>query len=71
MGCGIAAAISRMAFGNNIGFSFSADFVNTENWPEKLFLPEYGSIILELAPEMETDGLPEYVLLGETGEMAE
>lgn len=68
---GIAAAISRMAFGNNIGFSFSADFVNTENWPEKLFLPEYGSIILELAPEAETDGLPEYVLLGETIEMAE
>lgn len=66
---GIAANISKMAFGNKIGFSFNSAF--EENKPEMIFLPEYGSIILELGSGVEMDDLPEYVLLGETTGEAE
>ena len=40
---GLAASVSRMAFGNRIGFSFAHDFS-----PEELFIPAYGSIVVEL-----------------------
>ncbi|MGE5678145.1 MAG: phosphoribosylformylglycinamidine synthase [Pseudomonadota bacterium] len=40
---GIAAAVSRMCFGNRLGFSFEAGFE-----ANGLFTPDYGSIILEL-----------------------
>jgi phosphoribosylformylglycinamidine synthase len=42
---GIAAALSKMAFGNKIGFSFSQ-----EEDVKSLFSPDYGSILLELSP---------------------
>jgi phosphoribosylformylglycinamidine synthase len=40
---GIAAAVSKMAFGNQIGFKFDAAINQQE-----LFTPDYGSVILEL-----------------------
>ncbi len=40
---GVAAAVSKMAFGNRIGFAF----VDTVK-PADLFAPDYGSFILEL-----------------------
>ena len=58
---GIAEAITKMCFGNQIGFTF------TEEMPlEQLFAPDYGSIILEL-PAVEDvavlfKGLPIQVL---------
>lgn len=40
---GIAAAVSKMCFGNDIGFEFAG------NWKlAELFLPNHGSIILEI-----------------------
>lgn len=61
---GIAEAVSKMCFGNKIGFSFAG----TEN-TRSLFAADYGSIILEI-PETENvhelfDGL-KYKLLGFT-----
>lgn len=58
---GIAAAISKMAFGNMIGFSFSDDIdVST------LFDKKIGSILIEVDRE-NADQLPEYFkLLGRT-----
>ncbi len=47
---GIAAAISKMCFGNRLGFTFE------EGYNEKgLFTPDYGSIILELDPSEDFD----------------
>ncbi len=57
---GIAAAVSKMAFGNDIGFSFANGWKN-----EALFTPDYGAIILELAPAA-PDVLPGTVPLGVT-----
>lgn len=61
---GIAAAISQMCFGNQIGFTFQADIANPE-----LFRPGYGSLLLELAAaaslENDLQGL-HYQLLGTT-----
>ena len=63
-GGGIAEAISKMAFGNGIGFAFNGD-VDISN----LFTPDYGSIVLELSArenlEVLLDGI-EYFLLGST-----
>ncbi|MCP4215393.1 MAG: phosphoribosylformylglycinamidine synthase [bacterium] len=62
---GIALALSKMAFGNRIGFLFDqADEIDT------LFAPQYGSFLLEMdAAEKETaklfDGL-DYRILGKT-----
>ncbi len=49
---GVAAAVSKMAFGNHIGFAFAADIDKNA-----LFAPDYGSVILEL---------PDYADLEET-----
>lgn len=49
---GIAAAISRMCFGNMLGFSFEAGFET-----KGLFTPDYGSIILELEAAKDLDKL--------------
>ncbi len=61
---GIAEIISKMAFGNMIGFSFEKDIDSA-----MLFKPFYGSIILELPKSQDLtkafDGF-EYVLLGTT-----
>ncbi len=63
-GGGIAEAVSKMSFGNNIGFAF-----DDEIKPETLFKPEYGSFVLELANTKVIDfmGL-DAIILGETTE---
>lgn len=43
---GIGRSISEMAFGNGIGFKFASDIEE-----DKLFLPRYGSIIVEMKEE--------------------
>ncbi|MDD4503432.1 MAG: phosphoribosylformylglycinamidine synthase, partial [Clostridiaceae bacterium] len=49
---GCAAAVSKMCFGNRLGFVFN------EGFEEKaLFTPDYGSIILELESKHDLDGL--------------
>ncbi|GAA0179785.1 phosphoribosylformylglycinamidine synthase [Clostridium sediminicola] len=66
---GIAAAVSKMCFGNKIGMNFSNN-VKVEN----LFTPDYGSIILELCESVELkedlEGIS-YKLLGFTQAKAE
>ncbi len=61
---GIAAAISKMAFGNSVGMVFSESLE-----PKDLFTPSYGSLILEMDEgvdlEGEFAGVP-YLLLGHT-----
>ncbi|KYH34320.1 phosphoribosylformylglycinamidine synthase [Clostridium tepidiprofundi DSM 19306] len=63
---GIAEAITKMCFGNKIGFEFENGIdVNG------LFSPEYGSIIIEVGKQFDLDKeLPEinYCLLGHTTE---
>jgi phosphoribosylformylglycinamidine synthase len=49
---GIAAAVSKMCFGNRLGFSFEADWEDKE-----LFTPDYGSILLELESGKDIDSL--------------
>ena len=63
---GIAAAITKMSFGNKLGFHF------TKGTPLKnLFTPDYGSIILEMANDTNLDealaGI-DYKILGITSE---
>ncbi len=59
---GIGEAISKMAFGNRIGFKFNEGV-------EDLFKPNYGNIVLELASEDLSllDGY-NYIVLGSTTE---
>ncbi|HEX3029567.1 MAG TPA: phosphoribosylformylglycinamidine synthase, partial [Clostridia bacterium] len=45
---GIAEAISKMCFGNKIGFKFGDSFENKE-----LFSPDYGSVILEMPGDID------------------
>lgn len=61
---GIAAAISKMCFGNRLGFCFEEP-VETVG----IFTPEYGSILLELQSSSDIDNLlrdTEYELIGHT-----
>ena len=61
---GIAAAVSKMTFGNRLGMVFLGDRNS-----RKLFSPEYGSIILEVKADCQLDDrLAEidYELLGYT-----
>jgi len=59
---GIAAAVSEMAFGNEIGFSFEPSF------KDDLFSPQYTTMILELdvIPKDKKGLRDEFVLLGKT-----
>lgn len=61
---GVAEAISKMAFGNGIGFEFK-DGIEADS----LFAPNYGSIVLELeegqCPKEIFEGIP-WVELGST-----
>ena len=43
---GIAAGISKMCFGNRIGFEFNEGLTK-----EELFLPDYGSLIIEISSD--------------------
>ncbi len=61
---GTAAAISKMCFGNMLGFDFQKGYDE-----EKLFTPDYGSIILELDASHDLDSLfgdLPYEILGHT-----
>ena len=49
---GIAAAVSKMALGNGIGFKFTGHVAQ-----ETLFTPDYGSIILEVAENTDVEEL--------------
>jgi phosphoribosylformylglycinamidine synthase len=65
---GVSEAISKMAFGNNIGMTF-----NNRIDEKSLFTPDYGSIILELNETVNLDGVFEgmsYTLLGVTSNEA-
>ena len=61
---GIAAALSKMCFGNRIGLRISGDYDYN-----KLFSPDFGSIIIEMESNVDVDellsGIP-YSKLGET-----
>lgn len=63
---GVAESISKMTFGNKIGFKFSEDIdVNIES----LFAPQYGTIVLEIKNYEEAQPLLKklsYKLLGYT-----
>ncbi|MGE5558567.1 MAG: phosphoribosylformylglycinamidine synthase [Bacillota bacterium] len=50
---GLAAAVSKMCFGNKIGIEFTGKCTH-----EMLFAPDYGSIVLEIPAEVELDSLP-------------
>ncbi|EOD00163.1 phosphoribosylformylglycinamidine synthase [Caldisalinibacter kiritimatiensis] len=63
---GIAEAISKMCFGNKIGFTFTKDMEL-----KKLFSPDYGSIVLEIEEKEDLEKLFEdidYKLLGNTND---
>lgn len=65
---GLAAAVSKMSFGNKIGLAFS-ESVN----PQSLFTPDYGSLVLEMAPDADLAaafGEVAYRVLGDTQEQA-
>lgn len=47
---GIAAAVSKMSFGNRLGFTFEKGYEE-----KSLFTPEYGSIILEIDQSHDLD----------------
>ncbi len=49
---GIAAAVSKMCFGNKLGFLFDEGYEVKD-----LFIPDYGSIILELEAAHDLDSL--------------
>ncbi|MCE5287199.1 MAG: phosphoribosylformylglycinamidine synthase [Pelosinus sp.] len=61
---GVAAAVSKMSFGNKIGFKFAASMEK-----EALFGADYGSIVLEIPAEINLqatfEGVP-YTVLGAT-----
>ena len=66
-GGGVAEAISKMAFGNKIGFSLAGnDSAQARNL---LFSPDYGSLVVEVPKDVDLEvafeGLP-YRLLGTT-----
>lgn len=65
-GGGIGEAISKMCFGNGIGFAFWEEMDL-----ESLYLPDHGSIILEVDPEIHLPGVMEgitYEPIGRTTE---
>lgn len=63
---GLAAAISKMTFGNRVGFAFSESML-----PEQLFIPDHGSLVLEVGAGVDLPaafGEVPYSLLGHTRE---
>mgnify|MGYP003585384112 CR=1 FL=1 len=61
---GVAAGISKMAFGNMIGFDFTRDMSRDE-----LFSPHYGALLIQLPPASDVGALlgeTDHVLLGYT-----
>ena len=62
-GFGLAETISKMAFGNMLGFKFNDDITE-----EMLFNAPLGSVVLELKDCTAVYGMPDMVILGETQE---
>ncbi|SCI33120.1 phosphoribosylformylglycinamidine synthase [Romboutsia sp. 1001713B170207_170306_H8] len=64
---GVGEAISKMAFGNKIGFKFNEESSNLYEETDKLFEASYGNIVLELASNDLSilDGY-NYIVLGNT-----
>jgi phosphoribosylformylglycinamidine synthase len=61
---GIAAAVSKMAFGNKIGLHLTASIE-----PDALFTPDYGSFLLEINGSEDIEALfrgIDYLVLGHT-----
>jgi phosphoribosylformylglycinamidine synthase len=58
---GLSAVISKMAFGNRIGFKSNHDFPTDES----LYQPDYGSIVIEIIGNQNVDHLP-ITIIGET-----
>ena len=63
---GVAAAVSRMAFGNQIGFAFAENLSR-----EQLFAPLSGSLVLELRGDTAAFEEVDVVVLGKTMEAKE
>ena len=57
---GIAEAVSKMAFGNKLGFRINADYDSSE-----FFAPKYGCIIAEANPELLDKIGCKYTVIGE------
>ena len=70
-GGGIAEAISKMAFGNRIGFSLADQALTPVELNTLLFSPDYGSLVVEMPQEVDIHealaSLP-YRILGKTQE---
>jgi phosphoribosylformylglycinamidine synthase, clade II len=52
-GGGIAESISKMAFGNRIGFTMTDDKWTTGELNSLLFSPDYGSLVVEMPPDID------------------
>jgi len=70
-GGGIAEALSKMAFGNRIGFLMEEKAFTPEELKTLLFAPAYGSLVAEIPADVDVnetlDKIP-YQLLGRTQE---
>jgi phosphoribosylformylglycinamidine synthase len=52
-GGGVAEAISKMAFGNRIGFALAANESGATELKHLLFAPDYGSLVVEVPREVD------------------
>lgn len=70
-GGGIAEAVSKMSFGNRIGFSFTDNTLNPAEFKSLLFSPDYGSLVIEAPLDFDIQkalGSLPYRILGKTQE---
>lgn len=51
-GGGIAEVISKMSFGNRIGFVFTDKTIKQSDYRKLLFSPDYGSLVLEVPMDL-------------------
>jgi phosphoribosylformylglycinamidine synthase len=68
-GGGIAEAISKMAFGNRIGFAWQDQDLSPQETNTMLFAPHYGSLIVEMASSVDVKeelGSIPFKILGQT-----
>ncbi|MDD4802173.1 MAG: phosphoribosylformylglycinamidine synthase [Syntrophomonas sp.] len=54
-GGGIAEAVSKMSFGNRIGFSLASSSVSPDEIKTLLFAPNYGSLVLEMCGDLDVE----------------
>ncbi|KAB3530084.1 phosphoribosylformylglycinamidine synthase [Alkaliphilus serpentinus] len=50
---GLAASLSKMAFGNGIGVSLSSEIINLQKEKNLLFSPDYGSLLVEVPKDVD------------------